>query len=146
MAKKTWNRSQINLMLQRNPRAVERAMVVLYNRQTADEQRSQDTRHQNGIGFSAYAARSGTYYANWVNKGRRLTGSHLEKARKIALKHSRQLVDEANAKAQKPAELTNEALAHEMNAENYGATGVDRYEHILKKLKELDDQAKEFNL
>jgi hypothetical protein len=97
--KKVWNRSQINLMLQSNPKAVERAMVVLFNRQTRDEQSAETTRHHNGIGFCSWAARNGTYYAKWVLKGRRLTGRHMQQARKIALHHSRQLVEEANKKS-----------------------------------------------
>ena len=99
MAQKTWTRKEIDHLLKNNSRAVQRAMIVLYNRQTADEQSTETTRHHNGIGFSHWAARSGTYYANWVLKGRRLSGRHLEKARKIALHHSRQLVEEANNKA-----------------------------------------------
>lgn len=37
-------------------------------------------------------AKRGTYYAKWIQSGKRLTGEHLAKARKIALYHSRQLV------------------------------------------------------
>ncbi len=72
-------------------------MIVLFNRQTRDEQQSGDTRHHNNIGFSGCNARSGTYYAQWVISGKRLTGQHLDKALKIARRHSRQLVEEANA-------------------------------------------------
>jgi hypothetical protein len=93
-----YTREEIDHILTSNPRAVGRAMIVLFRRQTSDEQRSSNTRHQNGRGFSAYAARSGSYYARWVISGRRLTGRHLAKARSIALKHSRQLVEEANEK------------------------------------------------
>lgn len=91
-----WTREQVNTLLQANDRAVERAMVALLGRQTDDEVRSEDTKHLNGIGFSGAHARHGTYYAKWVQSGRRLTGHHLERARKIALIHSKQLVDEAN--------------------------------------------------
>ncbi len=95
---KSWARPEIDALIQKNPKAVERAMVVLFNRQTADEKAAEYTKHHNNRGFAAYAARSGTYYARWVLKGRRLTGHHLAKARKIALKHSRQLVEEANSR------------------------------------------------
>ena len=100
---KTWNREEINEMLETNPRAVGRAMVALFNRQTEDEKRANDTKHSNGRGFAGYAARSGSYYAHWVLKGRTLTGRHLTKARKIALRHSRQLVEEANSRTQMAA-------------------------------------------
>ena len=93
---RTWTRDEIDALLQRNDRAVERAMVVLYDRQTQDEKRTSHTRHDNGIGFSAAHASKGSYYARYVLSGRRLTRHHLDRARKIALLHSKQLVQEAN--------------------------------------------------
>jgi hypothetical protein len=95
---KTWNRDEINGLLLTNPRAVERAMVVLHNRQTQDEKVVSATRHHNGVGFSSWAARRGSYYARWVLGGRSLSGRHLEQATRIALHHSRQLVEEANSR------------------------------------------------
>ena len=94
--KKTWTRTEIEEMINGNDRAVERAMVAIWERQTADEQETQGTRHHNGRGFAAWSARSGTYFAEWVRSGRRLTGKHLVKARKIALHHAGQLTDFAN--------------------------------------------------
>jgi hypothetical protein len=96
MEPKTWTRTEIEEMINGNDRAVERAMVAIWERQTADEQETQDTRHHNGRGFAAWSARSGTYFAEWVRSGRRLTGKHLVKARKIALYHAGQLTDFAN--------------------------------------------------
>ena len=96
MAQKTWTRTEIEALINSNDRAVERAMVAIWERQTADEQATQDTRHHNGRGFAAWSARSGTYFAEWVRSGRRLTGKHLVKARKIALHHAGQLTDFAN--------------------------------------------------
>jgi len=96
MATKTWTRDEIDHMLRTNPRAVEKAMTCLFKLQTADEQREEQTKHHNNRGFCGWAGKSGSYYAKWVNRGRRLSGRHLAKARKIALHHSRQLVDTAN--------------------------------------------------
>jgi len=96
MELKTWTRTEIEALINGNDRAVERAMVAIWERQTADEQETQDTRHHNGRGFAAWSARSGTYFAEWVRSGRRLTGKHLVKARKIALHHAGQLTDFAN--------------------------------------------------
>ena len=96
METKTWTRTEIEAMINGNDRAVERAMVAIWERQTADEQASQTPNHHNGRGFCGWAARSGTYYAEWVRSGRRLTGKHLAKARKIALHHAGQLTDFAN--------------------------------------------------
>jgi hypothetical protein len=91
-----WTREAIEALIRTNDRAVERAMVAIWERQTADEQSTDTTRHHNGIGFSGWTARSGSYYAKWVQGGRRLTGKHLDKARRIALHHAAQLTRIAN--------------------------------------------------
>jgi len=91
----------IRWLLNMNDRAVERAMVAIYNRQTADEQSAQDTKHSNGIGFSGADARLGSYYAKWVLSGKNLTGNHLMKARMMSQKYVRQLTDIATARLQK---------------------------------------------
>jgi hypothetical protein len=98
MPTKTWTREEIETLVTTNDRAVERAMVSIWERQTADEQSTETTRHSNGVGFSGWTARSGTYYAGWVRSGRRLTGKHLDKARRIALHHAGQLTAIANGK------------------------------------------------
>jgi hypothetical protein len=86
-------RDQIKSLLLSNDRAVERAIVVLYHCQTVDEQHTSSTQHLNGRGFNAFHAPSGTYYAKWVISGRRLTGRHLEAARRMACHYARQLAE-----------------------------------------------------
>jgi hypothetical protein len=113
-------------VLNENPAAVGRAMVVLLARQTAGEQHGGYTVESNGRGFSAFTASSGTYYAKYVlglssysseyetraaivaflasNKTGRLLNNHggkrnfLDKARKIALTHRAQLLEVAITK------------------------------------------------
>lgn len=97
-----WNEAKIEILLHANDRAVERAMVAIYDRQTLDEKATSDTKHRNGRGFRANHASKGSYYARWVLGGRRLTGHHLENARKIALHYVRQLTEIANAKENAP--------------------------------------------
>lgn len=87
------NKSEIRSLLMSNDRAVERAMVVLFQRQTLDEQHTSSTSHLNGRGFNAFHAKNGTYYAKWVLSGRRLTGRHLEAARRMACHYARQLAE-----------------------------------------------------
>ena len=96
MTQKTWTRTEIETLINTSDRAVERAMVAIWKRQTEDEQDYRVTRHHNGIGFSGWTARSGSYYAQWVQLGRTLSGKHLAKARKIALHHAGQLTRIAN--------------------------------------------------
>ncbi len=95
-----WNKAKIRSLLETSDKAVCRAMEVLYDRQTQDEQQASDTRHSNRMGFRAGGhAISGSYFGRWVKSGRKLTGHHLEKAREIALHYTQQLADVANAKA-----------------------------------------------
>ena len=96
MTKKIWTREDIVALLNTSDRAVERGVVAIWQRQTADEQSTDTTRHSNGVGFSGWSAHSGSYYAKWVESGRRLTGKHLDKARKIVLHHAAQLTRIAN--------------------------------------------------
>ena len=81
--------------LETNSKWVERAIVVLYQRQTADEQATQSTKVHNGRGFTACDARRGSYMAKWILSGKSLNGEWLEKARKMAKKYIRQLLEEA---------------------------------------------------
>jgi hypothetical protein len=48
---------------------VERAIIVLYARQTADEQNTDETRHNNGVGFTAADARRLSFVAKFLSNG-----------------------------------------------------------------------------
>lgn len=93
-------KQSIQELLCRSDKAVERAMVVLHEYQTADERQEGQTRWNNGVGFMTMHARRGTYYAKWVLSGKHLSGLHLVKAREIALKQAQQLANIANKKPQ----------------------------------------------
>lgn len=91
-----WTEARIVELLSTNNLAVERAMVAIYNLQTADERAMGQTNRLNGVGFSGAHARRGTYYAKWVLSGKRLSGKHLESARKMAISYRKQLLAVAN--------------------------------------------------
>ena len=115
-----WTRDEINELLNRNDIAVMRGIIRLFELQTADEVSTAQTKHENSVGFSAADAKAGTRMARWLlglndrNEKRyppkdlrhplcqkilgRYThgGTVMSRARKITLKHSRQLVDIAN--------------------------------------------------
>jgi hypothetical protein len=93
---KLWTREEIVELLNYNDRAVERAMVSIWEHQTAAEQERGATILNNGVGFCGWSAKNGSYYARWVKSGRHLTGKHLDKARRIALHHAGQLTRIAN--------------------------------------------------
>jgi hypothetical protein len=101
-AEKVWTEDEIKTLLFAKPEAVEKAIVKLYQRQTADERQSADTKHDNGRGFSQSTCRRGTIYAGWVIEnptkkwGHKLYGQALVKARKICLFHLKQLTRIAN--------------------------------------------------
>lgn len=92
-------------LLMRNDRAVGRALVVLNNRQTADERTSERTKHQNNRGFNAAHAKRGTSMASFYQRTGFLTQRQVRWWRciingtpRIAL-YAGQLLDEAQAKA-----------------------------------------------
>ena len=93
---KTYTVGEIADLVAKNARAVERGILAIYTYQTIDEQSAGTTKHSNGVGFTGWAAHSGSYYARWIQSGRALSGRHLEKARKICLHHVKQLTKIAN--------------------------------------------------
>lgn len=85
----------ISKLLSTDNKAVERAIVCIFNRQTLDEQLTKTTRHKNNRGFSSSDARKGTYMAKWIISGKHFSGQWLIDARKMSFKYIGQLVEEA---------------------------------------------------
>lgn len=99
------NKQQIIDLLNRSDKAVARALVVLNERQTADERVSENTRYDNGRGFTPADARMGTSMANFYTKFNRLSEKQLAYWRKPNArgvprinKYAGQLVEIANEK------------------------------------------------
>lgn len=91
-----YTKESIKDLLQRNDRAVERALLAIYNRQTDAERQAERTVVHNGVGFNAFDAPLGSYLASWVGKGKPLTGPFLDKGRRLASKYVGQLTEIAN--------------------------------------------------
>jgi hypothetical protein len=98
----------INCLLLRNDRAVYRALIVLFERQTADEQRSENTLHDNGIGFTGADAEFMSSLAKQVIERGSLSPRQLAAMRKLnkhgycpLAKYWGQLKSAAEAKAAK---------------------------------------------
>ena len=102
------NSEYIMYLLATNNAAVERAMIVLYNRQTFDEIESKQTKHLNGRGFSACDAKLGTYLAQYIKSDRHLTGKWLNAARLMSFKYVGQLLEEAEIKASRKYNIVEE--------------------------------------
>lgn len=106
------NVNAIKELLATNDRAVGRALIVLRNRQTADEQASEHTKYRNGRGFRPAHARMGTSMANFYEKFHKLSEKQVAYWRKpmkdgntrIEI-YARQLLEEAQDKAQKKLAL-----------------------------------------
>ena len=69
-------------LLATNDKAVARALVVLNNNQTLDEQESEATTNLNGKGFRPCHARMGTSMANFFTKNGFLTKKQVDYWRK----------------------------------------------------------------
>jgi len=91
-----YKEGEIKQMLLNSNHAVERGIVAIWKRQTEDEKAAEQTRKKNNIGFSAFHARRGTYYANWINSGRHLSGKHVDLGRKLILHYTNQLTKISN--------------------------------------------------
>lgn len=97
----------INL-LATNDKAVARALVVLTERQTVDEQIDENTKHLNGMGFRPCHARMGTSMAKFYERNGYLSPKQIAYWRKpqkdgkarIAI-YASQLLEIAQAKAAK---------------------------------------------
>src|SRR3990167_4709507 len=83
---------EIRALIDGRDDAVERALVVVYGRQTAAEQASDSTSELNGRGFSGVDAEFGSSLARQVLAGRRLSPRQLKFGRRIARKYARQLL------------------------------------------------------
>ena len=98
-------------LLETNDKAVARALVVLYERQTADEKVSENTRHHNNRGFRPCHARMGTSMAKFYLARGYLSPKQIAYWRKRGKEgmrisiYWRQLLDAAHKKAAAKAAL-----------------------------------------
>ncbi len=86
----------ITALLYRNPNAVRRGLIVLYERQTADEREDKNTKHLNKRGFNYFDAKSGTDLAKKVLADQPFTFDEMIAARSMILKYAGQLARVAN--------------------------------------------------
>ena len=93
-----WTKEQIKDKIKTNQAWLERAIVALFDKQTRDEQATEDTHVNNKIGLNKPDAHKMSYYAKWIMAGKHLNGRFLEDARNRVLKYSKQLTKMANNK------------------------------------------------
>jgi hypothetical protein len=116
---RTWTKEEIIARLQSDADFLTRALVVLYDRQTADEKAAEGTKHQNGVGFNGSDASYLSYVARYVIDRRVVvSGKHLEKVQKKLVKYAGQITAHANELARVRYE---EALTAAKDASTYAA-------------------------
>jgi hypothetical protein len=93
-----YTKEYIQAKLSNDVRWIERAVLVLFERQTDDEQTNQVTRWENGRGFNSSDSRYLTYVSNYLLGGRHLSGRHLEKVAAKMPKYWRQILEEIQMK------------------------------------------------
>ena len=105
----TITKQDIITLLKNNDRAVIRALIVLNERQTVDEQNSEETKYQNGRGFRPCHARMGTSMANFYLKNQYLSPKQIaywrqqQKDGKMRIEiYANQLLDAAKSRAGVP--------------------------------------------
>lgn len=97
-ATETWTREKMLHRLREDPRVIDRAVVVLDDRQTPMERAARMTRDANGEGWNAFDARFGSSLAARVRSGRSLTERQRTAALRMLRKYTGQLCDIANAR------------------------------------------------
>lgn len=93
---KTWTAEEIKNLVQTNDKVLYGALKKLYACQTADEQASGETNHNNGAGFNGVDAPILSSFAEFLNKTGFLTPKQKVIARKKLIKYNNQLTKLAN--------------------------------------------------
>ncbi len=88
-----WTKEHIITLLDTSDRAVERALVRIYERQTADEQASLATLHSNGRGFNGSDSRILTDIAKRCIRYNGLKGKQYDLVRRRIRKYWAQLLE-----------------------------------------------------
>lgn len=101
MSKKKWTKKQISELLENNDIMVERSIIQLWKKQTAEERATESTIEFNGVGFNGVDALFLTSLANHINnsnyqEGDRLTAKQRAAARIALKKYVGQLTKIAN--------------------------------------------------
>ena len=119
-----WNKDTILALIEKSDTAVCRAVLAIYDRQTADEQATAATADSNGIGFNGADAGFGSSLAKQYAERGTLSPRQIACARKMMRKYAGQLAEIANAKAAKATAAPAPAPAPETDAPETDAEAV----------------------
>jgi len=84
-----WTQDTLRRILMQDRKAVEWAIVQLDRRDVGPHVRD-------GRGWNRADRKYGAYLTAWIVQGKTLSGSHLARAEKLAIKYIRQLTESAN--------------------------------------------------
>lgn len=88
-----WDRAKVQELIERSDAALARAILRIYNLQTASEQSEGSTREHNGIGFTAYDAPFLSAIASKLPQyNMRLTERQIARVRPMMKKYWKQLL------------------------------------------------------
>tara|TARA_R110000765_G_scaffold145233_2_gene247347 strand:- start:40 stop:336 length:297 start_codon:yes stop_codon:yes gene_type:complete len=94
---KTWTPEEIKALLGESDKAVARAILAIYNRQTEDEKIVKETSAANGVGYSGVDANFMSSLAQFYQSKGFLSTGQLKYRRKAIMKYAGQLTEIANA-------------------------------------------------
>lgn len=94
---KTWTPEEIKALLGESDKAVARAILAIYNRQTEDEKIVKETSAANGVGYSGVDANFMSSLAQFYQSKGFLSTGQLKYGRKAIMKYAGQLTEIANA-------------------------------------------------
>ena len=101
-----WTKERIHQLLDQNENAVWRAVLAIYDLQTADEKNAMATTNANSVGFSAFDAEFMSDIAVKLRRGWNMSPKQLACCRNKIRRYHRQLCEIANAKT------VGQAVAH----------------------------------
>ena len=96
MGQKQWTKEEIKENIVKDDKWMERGLVAIFNKQTADEQSSERTKHHNNVGFNKIDSYIMSSFAKFLITSGFLTPKQKVIARKKLLKYSSQLSRIAN--------------------------------------------------
>lgn len=87
-----YTKEQVQFNIATDQKWLEGAICAIYKYQTLEEKREGETKFNNGVGFNGADARKLSYYANWLEGGKHLSGKHLADARRRMGKYAGQIL------------------------------------------------------
>lgn len=81
--------TRVRSSLMNSDAAIERAIKVLYDRQTLVEKQAKESLTTNSLGVKKCHGVRIVRYGKWIASGRPLSGIHLTRARQLAMSYSR---------------------------------------------------------